>query len=83
MKIHLDERELKIAIQEYIGNQGIDLSQREIDIQLTAGRGERGHYADIELVEHKEDPTEDPFNDSPTEETASEPDPDSEAINFD
>ena len=84
MKIHLDERELKIAIKEYIGNQGIDLSQREISISLTAGRGDRGHYADIELMEHKADPSEDPFNEaSETDpDTGQEPSPDDSVIDF-
>ena len=88
MKIHLDERELKQAIEQYIGSQGIDLSQREIDIQLTAGRGSRGHYADIVLVEQGADTSADPFaDDSPEgeESTDSDPDPapDDSAINFD
>jgi hypothetical protein len=87
MKIHLQEQELKTAIEEYISNQGIDLSQREIDIQLTAGRGTRGHYADIEIVEHQENLAEDPFfeDDAPETETpeSEKPDPEESAINFD
>ena len=84
MKIHLEERELKQAIKEYIRNQGIDLSQREIDIQLMAGRGDRGHYADIELVDHTKEPEPDPFSDGiPEQPEEVEPKPEDSAIIFD
>lgn len=50
MKIHLDEHEIKEAISQYISNEGIDLSNRQTEITLTAGRGSNGHYADVVIV---------------------------------
>lgn len=78
MKIHLNETELKQAIKQYIDNQGIDLAQRQINIELTAGRGARGHYADIHLVEANAD------IDNPFKEPSETPEPaeDEPGINF-
>lgn len=78
MQIRLEEPELKQAIAQYIEHRGMDLSNLEIAINLTAGRGKNGHYADIELIDKKLE-QENPFEDAP----AAEADPDSEAINFD
>lgn len=82
MKLHLDEKELKESITQYISRDlGIDLSQREIDIQLVAGRGKNGHYANIELVKEGQTATDDPFSDAPPE--TPEPSPDDPAVVFD
>lgn len=72
MNIHLNEPELKEAIERFIESQGFDLSNRTVNINLTAGRGGRGHYADITLTS---DATveEDPFAESTVADTA-EPD---------
>lgn len=50
MKIHLDEIELKDIIQEHLVSQMPDLSNRNFDIQLIAGRGDNGHRAEVEIV---------------------------------
>lgn len=51
MKINLNERELHKAIEEFIGNKGIDLSTKKINIELTAGRKPNGFYADVEILD--------------------------------
>jgi len=75
VKIHLNETELKQAIAQYINNQGIDLTQRKIDIELTAGRGTRGHYADIHLVEQAGEDEDNPFIDTPATDEPGEDEP--------
>ena len=82
MKIHLNETELKQAIKQYIDNQGIDLSQRNIDIELTAGRGARGHYADIHLVELGAIDDDNPFTDDKPDVEETEPNPEEPGIDF-
>lgn len=86
MKIHLNETELKQAIEQFIDNQGIDLSQREISIELTAGRGARGHYADIHLAQPGQEIDDNPFveDDSKAskEDKKPEPKPDETGIDF-
>jgi len=85
MKIHLDEKELKTIIQDYLTNQMPELSRREFDIQLIAGRGDNGHRAEVEifpaLQEEKtevssdpiaEQPAVTPFNFGDTEDSSSE-----------
>ena len=50
MIVHLSDEELKEAITSHLsGQENIDLDPElyDVDIQLTAGRGEKGHYADI------------------------------------
>lgn len=53
MEINLNQDEIEQALKEYVGNTGlgIDLTDREIKIDLKAGRGENGHSANIVLVE--------------------------------
>ena len=50
MRINLNEEEIQTALTEYISNQGIDLSQKRVSVELTAGRGVNGHKADIEII---------------------------------
>lgn len=75
MQIHLNETELKQAIAEYINHQGIDLSDRSVEITFTAGRGNRGHYADIDLLPKEPDT-------SPFEETEISVDEEDKGIDF-
>jgi len=77
MKIHLDETELKTAITQYIDNEGLDLSQKDLDIQLTAGRGANGHYADVIIVPKGTliEKAELPLDDNEEEETPFDLDP--------
>jgi hypothetical protein len=79
MKIHLNQAEIFEAVQQYIEGQGISLAHRNIDISMKAGRGDRGHYADVHIRRDKSDPT-DPFVE---EDLDDEPDSDDNAINFD
>jgi hypothetical protein len=50
MKINLDELELKTAVREFIANQGISIQDKDISIELIAGRGTNGHRAEVEIV---------------------------------
>lgn len=50
MKINLVEAELKTAITEFLGNMGIDVRGKDINIELTAGRGQNGHRAEVEIL---------------------------------
>lgn len=68
MKINLNENEIHQAIIEYIGTEGIDLSTKQVSIELTAGRKPNGFYADVEIGEvnsETEDSDDPPFE--PTE----------------
>lgn len=51
MQIRLGEQELHTAIADYIQNRGFVLKPTEtFEISLTAGRGENGFYADVDVV---------------------------------
>jgi len=54
MKIHLNQCEIEEAITDFIANKGLDLSNQVTNIELTAGRGSNGHYADIDLDDRVE-----------------------------
>jgi len=54
MKINLNQAEIHRAILEYVGAQGITLSEKQTSVQLTAGRGQNGFYADIEIEDAAE-----------------------------
>lgn len=50
MRINLDEPEIQQALVGYIENQGIDLSTKQVSVELQAGRGVNGHKAFIEIL---------------------------------
>jgi len=50
MKITLSETDLKDAIQQYISQMGVDLSNKRVEISMTAGRGTNGHTANLEIL---------------------------------
>lgn len=50
MQIVLNEDEMKTAIRDYITSQGIDTVGKDIEIDLTAGRGANGFSASINIV---------------------------------
>jgi len=50
VKINLDEQEIQNALVEYINLQGIDLSNKAVEVTLTAGRGVNGHSAQIDIM---------------------------------
>lgn len=50
MQIVLNEDEMKSAIRDYITSQGLDTLGKEIEVDLTAGRGANGFSASINLI---------------------------------
>ena len=82
MDIHLNQIEIYTAIEEYISNQGIDLSQKQTDISLTAGRGPKGHYADI-AISNKGEGKVNPFTADDAVEDKPDSDEDTQALEFD
>jgi len=53
MKIEFSENEIKQALTDYVEAQGISLKDKQITVQLTAGRGSNGHTASIEINNDK------------------------------
>lgn len=51
MRIHLNEVELHSAVRNFVTESGLDLSGKDVTVQLTAGRGANGHYAEILIGE--------------------------------
>lgn len=49
MKIQLNEKEITEALVQYVTQQGVDTSGKEISVDFKAGRGENGHTADIDI----------------------------------
>lgn len=83
MRINLIETEIHDALIQYITNQGIDISGKDVNVSLTAGRGPSGHKAAVDIlnpgsaeVSSKEAA---PDNAAP----AAEPDKEQQAIPFD
>lgn len=50
MRIILVQNEIEDAIRSYVGNQGIDLGDQELEVDLTAGRGSLGFTATIDIT---------------------------------
>lgn len=51
MLIQLKESEIKVALQDYIVAQGINLAGKTVDISFTAGRKESGISADLDILD--------------------------------
>ena len=51
MLIQLRQSEIEAALREYIVNQGINLTNRQVDISFTSGRKDNGISADLDIVE--------------------------------
>jgi len=51
MRITLIQDEIEVALKEYVANQGISISNKEIEIDITAGRGANGITASLDIVE--------------------------------
>ena len=45
----MQESEIKEALVAYVSSQGINLSDAEVDVSLTAGRGVNGNTATIDI----------------------------------
>jgi hypothetical protein len=54
MDIHIKQKEIEVAIEDYIANQGINLVNKNVSMSFTAGRGGSGISADINIEEKKE-----------------------------
>lgn len=53
MDITLNQDEIEKAVREFIGNQGISISNKLVSISLTAGRGANGHSASVTILPSK------------------------------
>ena len=51
MKVMLNDSEIKKALVNYVVSQGIDISGKEVVVDMTAGRGENGFSANIDIVD--------------------------------
>jgi len=50
MNIQLSQPEIEKAIILYITNQGIDLDDKSIEVEMTAGRKGNGHTAQVTIL---------------------------------
>lgn len=50
MKIDLNQPEIEDALVSFITTQGIDLSQKKVEVSLTAGRGPNGFTASVDII---------------------------------
>lgn len=51
MRITLNENEIKEALVRYVAGQGVDISGRNVEVSMTAGRGANGYTADIDITD--------------------------------
>lgn len=51
MLIQLKQNEIEAALRMFISSQGINLTGRKVDIFFTAGRGNNGLTADLDIQE--------------------------------
>ena len=49
MKLQLNHEEINQAIVDYVGKLGIDLTDKETDVEFTAGRNGNGISASIDI----------------------------------
>lgn len=57
MKIILEHEDINTALVNYVASLGIDLSGKDIVVELTAGRKENGNSAAIEITNKKKEST--------------------------
>lgn len=50
MQITLDSSEIKQAIVSFVMNQGIDLTNTDVEVGMTAGRGVNGTTATVDII---------------------------------
>ena len=53
MQLTLNQNEIEQAIKNYVGNLGVALSGKDVDITLVAGRGEKGITATLDITDHE------------------------------
>ena len=49
MKLELNQAEIEMALIEYVGSQGISISDKSITVDMVAGRGVNGFTAHITI----------------------------------
>jgi len=54
MKLTFDSSEIEQALISYVSSQGIDLSDKNVSVSMTAGRGPNGHTAELNITHKKE-----------------------------
>ena len=83
MQINLVQSEIQEALTEFISNQGFDVSGKDVFVTMIAGRGKKGHSANIEILPKGETPEADTGK-AKKQKTAEakEPDEKTPAINF-
>ncbi|MCP4718196.1 MAG: hypothetical protein GY860_01960 [Desulfobacteraceae bacterium] len=56
MKININEIEITQAIKEYIGNQGIDVSSKKLEVIFKTTRNPASHSATVMILDDNQDP---------------------------
>lgn len=51
MQVSLKESELNVAVRQYLANQGINLTNKDVSIDFSATRGADGIKATIDIVD--------------------------------
>jgi len=51
MQITINDAEINEAIHDFIGKQGIAITDKQLDINFTAGRGVNGNSATVDIRE--------------------------------
>jgi hypothetical protein len=54
MQIKLKQAEIERAIRAYVNHMGVSLANKDVKIDFTAGRGETGLVADVDIEEAAE-----------------------------
>jgi len=50
LTITIDSEAIQEALVAYIANQGLDITNKEVKVQMTAGRGANGYSAAITII---------------------------------
>lgn len=58
MQINLKQREIEAALKMYLHGQGINLKDKRITIDFTAGRKDSGLSAEISIIDQEDQPEE-------------------------
>jgi hypothetical protein len=82
MQINLVQSEIQEALTEFISNQGFDVSGKDVVVTMIAGRGEKGHSANIEILPKGTAPIAETGKKAKATKKAKEPDAKAPAIDF-
>lgn len=50
MKLTFNSQEIEQALISYVSTQGINLSDKDVTVNMTAGRGPNGHTAELDIT---------------------------------